>query len=133
MNQNRRWRPAGMMLLAAMLLVLLGTATEGVAQVAPTPSLNPFNDQMQRMQPADQAARLASHLGLGCIGIKPFFMGVTKAGKAKGYAYWSVGAAYSIAAVSLVVSYVDTTAGAKALFYDSAADGRWAGTVIWRF
>jgi len=52
---------------------------------------------------------------------------------ARGYAYWSVGAAYTIAAVSLVVSYVDTTAGAKALFYDSAADGRWTGTVIWRF
>jgi len=52
---------------------------------------------------------------------------------AGGFAYWSVGAAYTIAAVSLVVSYVDTTAGAKALFYDSAAAGRWAGTVIWRF
>jgi uncharacterized protein (TIGR02001 family) len=52
---------------------------------------------------------------------------------AGGYAYWSVGAAYSIAAVSLVVSYVDTTAEAKALFYDSAAAGRWTGTVIWRF
>jgi hypothetical protein len=52
---------------------------------------------------------------------------------AGGFAYWSVGAAYTIAPVSLVVSYVNTTAGAKALFYDSAADGRWVGTVIWRF
>jgi uncharacterized protein (TIGR02001 family) len=52
---------------------------------------------------------------------------------ARGFAYWSVGAAYTIAPVSLVVSYVNTTAGAKALFYDSAADGRWVGTVIWRF
>jgi uncharacterized protein (TIGR02001 family) len=52
---------------------------------------------------------------------------------ARGYAYWSVGAAYTIAPVSLVVSYVSTTAGAKALFYNSAADGRWTGTVIWRF
>ena len=42
------------------------------------------------MPPADQAAKLAAHLGLGCIGIKPFFMGVTKTGQAKGYAYWSV-------------------------------------------
>jgi uncharacterized protein (TIGR02001 family) len=32
------------------------------------------------------------------------------------YTYWSVGAAYTIAPVSLVVSYVDTSAGAKALF-----------------
>ena len=52
---------------------------------------------------------------------------------ARGFAYWSVGAAYTIAQVSLVVSYVNTTAGAKALFYNAAADGRWIGTVIWRF
>jgi uncharacterized protein (TIGR02001 family) len=50
-----------------------------------------------------------------------------------GYAYWSVGAVYNFTPVSLVVSYVNTTAGAKALFYNSAADGRWVGTVIWRF
>jgi uncharacterized protein (TIGR02001 family) len=50
-----------------------------------------------------------------------------------GYGYWSVGAAYDVAPVSLVLSYVDTTAGAKALFYNAAASGRWTGTVIWRF
>jgi hypothetical protein len=50
-----------------------------------------------------------------------------------GFTYWSVGAAYSIAPVTLVLSYVNTTAGAKALFYNAAADGRWTGTVIWRF
>jgi uncharacterized protein (TIGR02001 family) len=50
-----------------------------------------------------------------------------------GYAYWSVGAVYTLAPVSLVVSYVDTTAEAKALFYNGAAGGRWVGTVIWRF
>ena len=49
------------------------------------------------------------------------------------YVYWSVGAAYDIAPVSLVLSYVDTSAGAKALFYNAAASGRWTGTVIWRF
>ncbi|HEU0217073.1 MAG TPA: hypothetical protein VFQ90_10450 [Stellaceae bacterium] len=90
MNENRPWRPAGMMMSAAMLFVLLGAAAEGAAQVTPTPSLNPYSDEMQHMQPADQAAKLAAHLGLGCIGTKPFFMGVTKTGKAKGYAYWSV-------------------------------------------
>jgi uncharacterized protein (TIGR02001 family) len=50
-----------------------------------------------------------------------------------GFAYWSVGAAYSLAPVSLVLSYVNTTAGAKALFYNAAVNGRWTGTVIWRF
>jgi uncharacterized protein (TIGR02001 family) len=50
-----------------------------------------------------------------------------------GYGYWSVGAAYEVAPVSLVLSYVNTTAEAKALFYNAAADSRWSGTVIWRF
>jgi uncharacterized protein (TIGR02001 family) len=50
-----------------------------------------------------------------------------------GYAYWSVGAAYDLSPVSLVLSYVDTTAEAKSLFYNAAATGRWTGTVIWRF
>jgi hypothetical protein len=50
-----------------------------------------------------------------------------------GYAYWSVGAAYDLAPVSLVLSYVNTAASAKALFYNAAAENRWTGTVIWRF
>ena len=90
MNEKRRWHPAAKMVLAAASVVLLGAASEGLAQVAPAPSLNPYSDQIQHMQPADQAAKLASHLGLWCIGTKPFLMGVTKSGKAKGYAYWSV-------------------------------------------
>ncbi len=50
-----------------------------------------------------------------------------------GYVYWSIGAAVDLAPVSLVLSYVDTTAQAKALFYNDAAAGIWTGTVIWRF
>ncbi len=50
-----------------------------------------------------------------------------------GYAYWSAAAAYDLAPVSLVLSYVNTTAGAKALFYNAAANDTWSGTVIWRF
>jgi uncharacterized protein (TIGR02001 family) len=52
---------------------------------------------------------------------------------AGGFAYWSLGAAYDLAPVALVLSYVNTSAGAKALFYNAAAEGRWTGTVIWRF
>jgi uncharacterized protein (TIGR02001 family) len=52
---------------------------------------------------------------------------------ATGYAYWSVGATYDLAPVLFAASYVDTSAGAKALFYNAAATGRWTGTVIWRF
>jgi uncharacterized protein (TIGR02001 family) len=50
-----------------------------------------------------------------------------------GYCYWSVGASYDLAPVSLALSYVDTSAGAKALFYNTAENGRLTGTVIWRF
>src|SRR5271163_4916802 len=52
---------------------------------------------------------------------------------AGGYTYWSVGAAYDLRSLSLALSYVDTTAEAKSLFYNAAATGRWMGTVIWRF
>jgi hypothetical protein len=51
----------------------------------------------------------------------------------EGYAYWSVGAAYDLAPVSLVVSYVSATAGARTLFYNAAQGGRVTGTLIWRF
>jgi uncharacterized protein (TIGR02001 family) len=50
-----------------------------------------------------------------------------------GYVYWSVGASYDLAPLTLAVSYVDTGAGAKKLFYDNAATGRLSATVIWRF
>jgi uncharacterized protein (TIGR02001 family) len=50
-----------------------------------------------------------------------------------GYVYWSAGASYDLAPVTLAVSYVDTGAGAKKLFYDDAATGRFTATVIWRF
>jgi len=50
-----------------------------------------------------------------------------------GYGYWSAGAAYDLAPVTLAVSYVNTTAAAKTLFYNAAADGRLTATVIWRF
>jgi uncharacterized protein (TIGR02001 family) len=50
-----------------------------------------------------------------------------------GYAYGSIGAAYDLSPVSLVLSFVDTTAGAKTLFYNVPSGRQWAGTVIWRF
>ena len=49
------------------------------------------------------------------------------------YTYWSAGAAYDVQSVTLALSYVNTSAGAKALFYNAAATGEWTGTVIWRF
>jgi uncharacterized protein (TIGR02001 family) len=50
-----------------------------------------------------------------------------------GYAYFSAGAAYDLAPVTLTVSYVDASSAANALFYNSAHGGKWAGTILWRF
>ena len=50
-----------------------------------------------------------------------------------GYLYWSGGAAYDFHSFTLAVAYLDTSAAAKALFYNAAATGEWTGTLIWRF
>jgi uncharacterized protein (TIGR02001 family) len=50
-----------------------------------------------------------------------------------GYVYYSGGAAYSFRSMTLIFSYVNTSAEAKALFYNAAASGQWTGTAIWRF
>src|ERR1700691_1700713 len=54
-------------------------------------------------------------------------------GSGAGYAYWSVGAAYDWAPVSLGLSYVGASSAANSLFYNAAVGGRWSGTLIWRF
>ena len=50
-----------------------------------------------------------------------------------GYGYWSAGALYDWAPVTLAVSYVNTTAEGRTLFYNAVERGRWTGTAIWRF
>jgi uncharacterized protein (TIGR02001 family) len=50
-----------------------------------------------------------------------------------GYLYWSAGGAYDFHSFTLAVAYLDTSAAAKALFYNAAATGEWTGTLIWRF
>jgi len=98
----------GLALGFAILAVTFCHRSPADAQVVPqtTASLNPFNDELQKLPPEQQAAKLADHLGVWCIGTKPFFMGITKTGKAKGYAYWSV-----------------TCAGAKAYLVQIEPDG----------
>jgi hypothetical protein len=75
-------------LQAAAILHALSGPTAGAAGTAS--SGNPVTDQLIKLSPADQAARLADFLGDWCIGTKPFLMGVTKEGPSKGYAYWSL-------------------------------------------
>jgi uncharacterized protein (TIGR02001 family) len=50
-----------------------------------------------------------------------------------GYLYWSLGANYDLAPLSVALAYVDTNAAAKALFYNEAAHGRWTATLILHF
>ena len=50
-----------------------------------------------------------------------------------GYVYWSGGLAYDFQSLTLAVAYIDTSAQAKALFYNAASTGQWTGTLIWRF
>jgi uncharacterized protein (TIGR02001 family) len=50
-----------------------------------------------------------------------------------GYLYWSAGAAYDYRSMTVALAYVNTSAGAKPLFYDAAATGQWTGTLLWRF
>jgi uncharacterized protein (TIGR02001 family) len=50
-----------------------------------------------------------------------------------GYVYWSAGAAYDVRTVTVALAYVNTSAEAKALFYNAAASAKWTASVIWRF
>lgn len=70
-------------------------------------------------------SRLSATAGVGYY--------VMNVARSAGYAYWSVGATYDVAPVSLTLSYVKTTPEANALFYNAANRGSWTGTVIWRF
>jgi len=72
--------------LAAALCYILAGVPVAVAQTTD----NQYNDELLKLSPPEQAAKLAAHLGLWCIGTRPFLMGVTKTGPAKGYAYWNV-------------------------------------------
>jgi hypothetical protein len=72
------------MLLAAMMV-----ASSGLTALAAEGSGNSANDSLLAMSPEQQAQMLTKGIK-GCAGESPFPMGVTKTGKAKGYAYWSV-------------------------------------------
>jgi hypothetical protein len=85
------WRDGALGALAVSVLCCAGASIAAAAQT--TPTANPYNDQLMRMSPDVRAAKLAAFLGATCIGTKPFLMGITREGRAKGYAYWSLGCA----------------------------------------
>jgi uncharacterized protein (TIGR02001 family) len=69
----------------------------------------------------------------GVAGVGYYELGALDGLSGMGYVYGSIGASYDLAPVALAISYVDTSAAAKRLYYEAAATGRWTATVIWRF
>ena len=70
-------------------LAVLMVAGSGLGALAAGGSGNSANDNLLAMPPEQQAQMLTKGIK-DCVGESPFPMGVTKTGKAKGYAYWSV-------------------------------------------
>jgi len=74
-------------LIAAVMLVTGGNVA--VAQRA-AKSVNPANDKLEKLAPAERAAVLARAVPNWCIGTETFQMGMETAGAGKGNAYWSL-------------------------------------------
>ena len=74
-------------LLAAVLLVPDGSGA--AAQRAAKP-VNPANDKLEKLAPAERAGVLARAIPNWCIGTETFLMGIDTAGAGKGNAYWSL-------------------------------------------
>jgi hypothetical protein len=71
--------------LGATLLVpvLAGAVANGAPR-------NEFNERLEQLSPADQAAKLAEVVGHWCVGTQAFFMGMSGSGPEAGYVYWSL-------------------------------------------
>jgi hypothetical protein len=74
-------------LLAAAMLIADGSVA--AAQRAAKP-VNPANDRLEKLAPAERAGVLARIVGKWCIGTETFLMGLETAGAGKGNAYWSL-------------------------------------------
>jgi hypothetical protein len=74
------------------VLALAGVLAGGTADAARhlAKSVNPANDKLEKLAPADRAAQLARVVGHWCIGTEAFLMGVATGGREAGYAYWSL-------------------------------------------
>jgi hypothetical protein len=78
-----------LVLVLVLALALLGATGSGAAERKAEPG-NPANAELLSRKPAERAAELAKAVGHWCIGTEAFPMGVTKTGKAAGFAYWSL-------------------------------------------
>jgi hypothetical protein len=76
-------------LAPALALVVVAGGAAGAAETHAKP-LNPANQKLLAMKPAERTAALAKAVGHWCIGTEAFPMGMTPAGPAAGVAYWSL-------------------------------------------
>jgi hypothetical protein len=73
-----------LLLLAALLAAAPGAAARA------TGSGNPTTDRLLEQPESQRVGILAGIAHHGCVGTQAFLMGVTKAGPARGTAYWSI-------------------------------------------
>jgi fructose-1,6-bisphosphatase/inositol monophosphatase family enzyme len=73
--------------LALTLLLIAAGGAGAERKVAPD---NPANAKLLKMAPAERTAELARVVGHWCIGAEAFPMGMTRSGRAAGFAYWSL-------------------------------------------
>jgi hypothetical protein len=71
------------------VVLLAALVASGAAMAAG--SGNPTTDRLLAEPESRRIEILANLVHHNCIGTKAFLMGVTASGRAKGYAYWSVG------------------------------------------
>lgn len=95
----------------ALTIVLFAAGAAGAPRHHPArPPLNPANQKLLAMKPADRAALLAKAVGHWCIGTEAFPMGVTKTGRGAGNAYWSLRCADGTAWAVQIDPLADVTA-----------------------
>jgi hypothetical protein len=108
----------------ALTLVFFAAGAAGAAEHHPDPPPpNPANQKLLSMKPADRASVLAKAVGNWCIGTEAFPMGVTKAGRGAGNAYWSLRCADGSAWAVQIDPFAEVTAINCATF-DAMAAGK---------
>jgi hypothetical protein len=108
------WRAA----LAISAVLVAGGADS--APKHPPKSINPANDDLVKLSPPDQAARLARAVGNWCIGTEAFLMGLVTSGRGEGNAYWSLRCADGTAWAVQVDPLAEVTAIDCASFKDAS-------------
>jgi hypothetical protein len=115
----RRWG----WLALAFVVAVGGAAGAAEHHATPAKPINPVNAKLLASKPAERAAVLAKAVGHWCIGTDAFSMGVTKSGRAAGYAYWSLRCADGSAWAVQIDPYANVTAIDCATF-KAEADGK---------